>query len=435
MKSQFILIKQGKEKAAKPVIYLQVFDSRFKDRKFLYSTTKHIDLKLWDPEDQKARIKRTSTPEENKNLHALNVHLKSLKDRVDAFEAIKLNSSTLDKEELKEFLQAQKTDDRKQAEDEVRKGSDFFKVWQEIIDTTRVDGKLITGGTKLSKQQTLNKLTAFAMDNHFKPTFENIDKDFYTKFTAYLEAAGLNPNSVGKHIKEIKAVLREADDRGIKVNPSYLKKSFRVYREPAPSTYLTMDEIKKLMVADVKGKKAEHRDVFVMACFVGARHSDWHQIHPDNVEVHDGMEMLGIKQKKTGDTIFVPIHPVVKMIWKKYKDNPPTIIARNKIAEAIREICKDPEKVKLGNVKINGDTVEKWTTISTHTARRSFATNSYLSGMDVHQIMRCTGHKTEASFLNYLKLDGKDYARKASESKFFAPDSSWLDLGPKLKIA
>jgi integrase len=86
-------------------------------------------------------------------------------------------------------------------------------------------------------------------------------------------------------------------------------------------------------------------------------------------------------------------------------------------------MCKTKE-ANLGNVMINGRQVEKWTEITTHTARRSFATNAYLSGsLDVYQIMRCTGHKTEASFLLYLKLDGKDYALKAAESKFFRNES------------
>ena len=50
---------------------------------------------------------------------------------------------------------------------------------------------------------------------------------------------------------------------------------------------------------------------------------------------------------------------------------------------------------------IDNDEVDKWQEISTHTARRSFAMNAYLSrSMDAYQIVKCTGHKTETSFLN-----------------------------------
>ena len=82
-------------------------------------------------------------------------------------------------------------------------------------------------------------------------------------------------------------------------------------------------------------------------------------------------------------------------------------------------------KAELGTVVINGSAVDKGSEISTHTARRSFATNAYLSRtLDVHQIMKCTGHKSESSFLKYLKLNGKDFAMEAADSKFFN-DKTW----------
>ncbi len=39
-------------------------------------------------------------------------------------------------------------------------------------------------------------------------------------------------------------------------------------------------------------------------------------------------------------------------------------------------------------------TNENWQLITTHTARRSFATNQYLSGAPILTIMAITGHKT-----------------------------------------
>ncbi|HMJ67609.1 MAG TPA: phage integrase SAM-like domain-containing protein [Cyclobacteriaceae bacterium] len=431
MKSQFILIKQSQARKAMPVIYLQVFDARFKDRKFLYSTRQIIDPKLWDGDAQAVKIRKAVNQDDRQRLDALDKFLKSIRNRVELYQSLKLNSNYLDKAELKSHLDGMKDDDRKDAEERLRAGSDFFKLWEKIIDTTRANGKAISEGTKRSKKQTLVKVTEFAAVNRLRPTLDTITKDFYTSFVGWLEGQGLKPNTCGKHVKELKAILREADDRGFNVNPSYLKKSFRVFREPAESTYLSIEELRKIASVAIKGQKAQHRDVFLQACFVGARHSDWHQIHPNNVEVHNGKELLRIKQQKTGAIIYVPIHPMVRRIWQRYKDSPPRVVARPKIAEAIREVAKVAE---LGKVVINGQRVDKYTTISTHTARRSFATNAYLSGdMTVQEIMKCTGHRTETSFLKYLKLDGRDFAYKASDSKFFSA-GTW-DEGVKMKIA
>ena len=61
----------------------------------------------------------------------------------------------------------------------------------------------------------------------------------------------------------------------------------------------------------------------------------------------------------------------------------------------------------------------KYEMIKTHTARRSFCTNAYLSGMDSLDIMALSGHKTEANFLKYIKLTGKERAKRIAEHKFF----------------
>ena len=92
-------------------------------------------------------------------------------------------------------------------------------------------------------------------------------------------------------------------------------------------------------------------------------------------------------------------------------------MANQKFNEALKEIGR---KAELGKIFAGGKIVEKKDEITTHTARRSFATNAYLSkSMQVYEIMNCTGHKSESSFLKYLKLDGLDFAKQAAESKFF----------------
>jgi integrase len=48
--------------------------------------------------------------------------------------------------------------------------------------------------------------------------------------------------------------------------------------------------------------------------------------------------------------------------------------------------------------------------VTAHTARRSFATNSYNRGIPVQTIMHTTGHKTEKTFRKYLLLSGEEHA-------------------------
>ena len=53
----------------------------------------------------------------------------------------------------------------------------------------------------------------------------------------------------------------------------------------------------------------------------------------------------------------------------------------------------------------------KYKLITTHTARRSFATNLYLAGVQTHTIMAITGHSTEKAFLRYIKVTPDQHAR------------------------
>ncbi|MDY0085926.1 MAG: tyrosine-type recombinase/integrase, partial [Bacteroidales bacterium] len=63
--------------------------------------------------------------------------------------------------------------------------------------------------------------------------------------------------------------------------------------------------------------------------------------------------------------------------------------------------------------------VPKYSLVTVHTARRSFATNLYLAGMDIMSIKKMTGHHTEKSFLKYIRVSEEENAEKAAKHAFF----------------
>ena len=70
--------------------------------------------------------------------------------------------------------------------------------------------------------------------------------------------------------------------------------------------------------------------------------------------------------------------------------------------------------------KLNTITKVKWEMISSHTARRSAATNMYLTGrMKTYEIMQLTGHTTEKNFFRYIKVTSDDTAKSISGDVFF----------------
>ena len=69
--------------------------------------------------------------------------------------------------------------------------------------------------------------------------------------------------------------------------------------------------------------------------------------------------------------------------------------------------------------KLVKNTDFKYNLITTHTARRSFATNAYLADIPAIAIMKITGHQTEKSFLRYIRISQEENANKLLNHEFF----------------
>ena len=68
-------------------------------------------------------------------------------------------------------------------------------------------------------------------------------------------------------------------------------------------------------------------------------------------------------------------------------------------------------KKTRGGAKVE-DTYKKFQLMTTHTARRSFATNLFLQEFPAISIMKITGHRSEKNFMNYIKMTPHQNAEK-----------------------
>lgn len=57
--------------------------------------------------------------------------------------------------------------------------------------------------------------------------------------------------------------------------------------------------------------------------------------------------------------------------------------------------------------------------VSSHTARRSFATNMKLAGVETAKIMLFTGHKAQEAFFRYIRIGKLENAKELSSHPFF----------------
>jgi integrase len=94
----------------------------------------------------------------------------------------------------------------------------------------------------------------------------------------------------------------------------------------------------------------------------------------------------------------------------------PETITNQKFNEYIKEACKAAKIDSLESFtrtvggKLITETLPKFELVSSHTCRRSFCTNMYLRGLDTLMIRSISGHKTEKSFLKYIKVSQQQHA-------------------------
>ena len=57
--------------------------------------------------------------------------------------------------------------------------------------------------------------------------------------------------------------------------------------------------------------------------------------------------------------------------------------------------------------------------VTSHTARRSIATNAVLAGLPIDAIMKITRHKNVQTFMKYVRMDAKTSAIRMAGDSFF----------------
>ena len=156
----------------------------------------------------------------------------------------------------------------------------------------------------------------------------------------------------------------------------------------------------------------------ILGLWTGLRISDFMNlpvIDPDS-------KFIEVEPKKTSNSsgikVIIPLHHHIKeMIRRRGMPTPLTDQYFNKLIKEVGKEVGFTDKMEgdLMNPKTKRKergVYEKWQLISSHTCRRSFATNLYLMNFPTLSIMKITGHTTEASFLKYIKVTPKEHAEK-----------------------
>ena len=410
----------------------------FNKIRFKYATGEKIDPVLWNTTNQKPFLKNNEKDltvkltkeiisDNEKILFKLNEYKSATKKYFEylIYQRIQPTPEILKELFNKDFRPEQKKKESKQID-----LNTYIDKFIKELET----GKRLTENKQRYASGTIKNFKGFQVqfnnfqtDKHKKLNFEHITIDFYNDYTGYFTQKDYSINTIGRHVKNLKTIMRASRDEGLHQNNEIDRKQFKILKTDVDSIYLTEKEIKKLRDLDLSENKVYDltRDIFLVGCYTAQRFSDYSRINKSHIrKLENGTQIIELRQQKTGEKVIIPIKPELLEILKKYDFNLPKTYEQ-KINENIKKVgekakIKEPQEIEniRGGLKLK-TTLPKHELIKTHTARRTGATLMYLAGIPSIDIMKITGHKTEREFLKYIKVTKEQTAQNMALHPYF----------------
>ena len=406
-----------------------------------------IGLKC-EPSNWSKRTHRVKPLALNKSKDAINKQLNDLSDKISEWITSETTAKRKpSKETLRSFLDSifkPQTTGGKRGKyvGEVDSFIDSF-IDKSGNRTNVKTGRKVGRATLYSYNRAFRYFREFEANKRLHLSFSDIGLMFYEEYTEFLQGRGLSVNSIGREIKTLKIFFNDAVIQGKEINKEYFKKGvFKVTSEEADNISLTEEELNRLYALDLSSNPTlDHvRDVFLVGCYTGLRYSDYSNLSSANVHG----TIITLRQTKTDCDVAIPLHPRVKAILDKYNGVLPKSmrtgkpLTSQKFNKYLHKVCQtmlngkpcvygsESKRLTRGGVRVIR-TLTRAEMVTSHTARRTFATLTYLTGMAATDIMRITGHKTEAAFEKYGKVSNKQAALKMLDS--------WKKNGEFIQIA
>ena len=290
-------------------------------------------------------------------------------------------------------------------------------------------GVRLVAGTIRNYISTQSAIKRYCSNRRVKLRLDGVTVDFYNDFIQYLNGAThargkYKPNVIGKFVKNIKVMIRCAYEKGYTTNDEFMRKEFKVYKENVETIYLTEEELERLCNLELPDNKAHVRDCFILASYTGLRYSDISRLAQRHLNFDK--KILTIVTQKTSALVVIPMHPKVEEILYRYGNQPPKVQCNQSTNRMLKKLCRLAEITNLVSIieTTGGErkevTYEKCNMVTSHTARRSFATNAYRAGIPSLAIMQITGHSTESSFMRYIRVSKEENAFTLQSHAFFS---------------
>ena len=283
----------------------------------------------------------------------------------------------------------------------------------ELAPTKRVKR---TGSIGLSTNTIRNLMGFYELVEAFEEYLGNVidltklDHSIVQKFQEWLlSVRGYSVNNAGLQLKLLKMVCKQAERNGVEVH-SYTRhiESFTQRSKDRILQTLSFEEIARIKnLTSLPSTLENTRRWMLLGLFIGQRVSDLLRLTPQNIRKAEVGVYVDLLQQKTEKHVTIGV--VDAKLIQILEDYFPYAISAQQFNKQIKQICqlagitemvkgyKTCEKTRRRKLGV----YPKYSLISSHDLRRSFATN-YFGKIPTPILMQITGHSKETTFLSYI---------------------------------
>ena len=288
--------------------------------------------------------------------------------------------------------------------------SEYFEVFMEVKKNE------VAEKTYLRLEALEKSIKEFEEKTNEKIYLSKINQEQVDRIKLYFK--DYNQSTIYSIISGIKQICKFAFERGKEVHPTYINITKGLSKGTSHHVYLTFNDIEELKSLELQDEREDWaRDWLLISCSTAQRVGDYLKFNKKNITTIEDIKVLRVKQTKVKKSklVYIPLDDTVLNILDKYKGNFPPSFSDNERSSItiynriVKRVCK---KAKLNElitvnkrhtkVSISREAkVHKWEAVSSHTGRRSYATN-YYGQMPTSLLKDITNHSTEAMFLEYV---------------------------------
>ena len=314
------------------------------------------------------------------------------------------------------------------------------------FDKSPLPGQSKTGtkATRKKYQADLRILEQFAAETGEELSWANMDHSFCQEMRKWRSAKPANyfrhghldnsrtsEGTVGRWVKTVRGWITRARALGIHSFDHHKHPEWTVKEADVLRFALSQKQLKSFFEWEIPeapnggGERSglkKARDLFCVQCCTGVRIGDLKQVI-EQYNQNPSRETFSVHMKKTDASVTVPVMDLIHEVAARYGGKLPETGALTRLNKLLRKAAKlsglfeeDMLKPVLDdNGQRKMEKVQQYELVTSHAARRTFATYLVSKGVATRTVMSMTGHKVESEFNKYVNMNAVETALQVKE--------------------